>query len=481
MRRIAILAAVIGLATTLQAADETLLKLLKVLRDRGSISEVEYQELLKVSEKPQPQPAASPALEERLAADERDIKRMESDLQKQKETVAELKGLTDGTSPALVRNALKDKWYERIGLRGYVQARYTRVLEHNGPAVDVPADRSVRETDSFLIRRGRMIFSGDITDHLFLYAQSDFNASVGGGGDYGLQMRDLYADISVDPDKEFRFRVGQSKIPFGWVNLQSSQNRAPMERPDGINSAAEGERDIGAYFMWAPVEVRKRFRDLVKLGLKGSGDYGVISIGGYSGQGPNRSDVNGDPHVIARATYPFLFKSGQYFEIGLNAYYGNFASPVSAIGAPAVVPSMSPDGVKDWRTGITAVWYPQPFGVEAEWNVGEGPQLNRAFNAVTSEFLHGGYVMVNYLQKTSYGSFFPFARWNFYDGGRKFGTNAPDSYVNEVDLGLEWSPWPEVELTLMYTQIFSRTNTRVFPYAQTEDASRIGMQLQWNF
>jgi len=67
----------------------------------------------------------------------------------------------------------------------------------------------------------------------------------------GLQMRDLYGDIAVDKDKEFRFRVGQSKVPFGWVNLQSSQNRGPLERPDALNSAAEGERDVGVFFMWA--------------------------------------------------------------------------------------------------------------------------------------------------------------------------------------------------------------------------------------
>ncbi len=88
---------------------------------------------------------------------------------------------------------------------------------------------------------------------------------------------------------------------------------------------------------------------------------------------------------------------------------------------------------------------------------------------------------MNYRQVTDYGVLFPFARWNYFDGGRKFGGNAPSSKVHELDLGMEWSPWPEVELTLVYSRSFERTNTRTFPYANTQDADRVGMQLQWNF
>lgn len=461
------------------SADDTLFRLLTILRDRGNLTEQEYQNLLKSSAATGS--TSTNSITDRLSADERMIQRLESDLTKQRQAFTELKGLTDGTSFALIKGALKDKWYERISLRGYVQFRFNHVFTKNGPELDVPADRSVREVESFLIRRGRMIFSGDVTDHLFLYAQSDFNASVGGTGDLGLQMRDLYGDIAVDKDKEFRFRVGQSKVPFGWVNLQSSQNRGPLERPDALNSAAEGERDVGVFFMWAPTEARQRFRDLVRLGLKGSGDYGVLTVGAYSGQGPNRSDANGEPHWLARAAYPFKLDNGQYFELGLQGYHGRFVPTTSAIGTPIFTPTAAAGGVVDRRAGVTAVWYPQPFGVEAEWMVGEGPELNLSQRSITSEFLHGGYVQLNYRAATSFGVFFPFTRWNFYDGGRKFGGNAPASKVNELDLGLEWSPWPEVELTLVYTRTFERTNTRTFPYNNTEDANRVGVQVQVNF
>lgn len=476
--RLLICAGSVALAT-FASADDTLSRLLTILRDRGNLSEQEYQNLLKSNAATGS--SSTNAITDRLGADERMIQRLESDLAKQRQAFTELKGLSDGTSSAFLKGALKDKWYERISLRGYVQFRFNHVFQKNGPELDVPADRSVREVESFLIRRGRMIFSGDVTDHLFLYAQSDFNASVGGTGDLGLQMRDLYGDIAVDKDKEFRFRVGQSKVPFGWVNLQSSQNRGPLERPDALNSAAEGERDVGVFFMWAPTEARQRYRDLVRLGLKGSGDYGVVTVGAYSGQGPNRSDANGEPHWVARAAYPFKLDNGQYFELGVAGYHGRFVSTTSAIGTPAFTPVAAAGGVVDRRAGLTAVWYPQPFGFEAEWMMGEGPELNINRRTITSEFLHGGYVQLNYRKATSYGVFFPFTRWNFYDGGRKFGGNAPASKVNELDLGLEWSPWPEVEVTLVYTRSYERTNTRTFPYNNTEDANRVGMQVQVNF
>lgn len=144
----------------------------------------------------------------------------------------------------------------------------------------MPADRSVDPDESFVIRRGRFKISGNVTERLYLYSQFDFAGSVfGSGGSFGLQARDLYGDLFFDPEHEYRVRVGLSKIPYGWVNMQSSQNRAPLERPDALNSAVEGERDQGVYFMYTPTLVQDRFKELVKSGLKGSGDYGMFAVG----------------------------------------------------------------------------------------------------------------------------------------------------------------------------------------------------------
>ena len=51
----------------------------------------------------------------------------------------------------------------------------------------------------------------------------------------------------IDKEKVNRLRIGQSKIPYGWENLQSSQNRLPLDRDDAFNSAAKNERDLGVF------------------------------------------------------------------------------------------------------------------------------------------------------------------------------------------------------------------------------------------
>lgn len=387
------------------------------------------------------------------------------------------------TAREAAEKAAKSKWYEKISLRGYTQFRTTTLFNRDlSPNLVVPNDPSVSETDTLNIRRGRITLSGDVSEHVSLYAQLDFYGSVGGGGDKGLQSRDLYADIYLDDAKEYRFRAGLSKVPFGWVNLQSSGNRAPMERADAINSAAEGERDFGMYFYWAPKEVRDLFKQLVKSGLKGSGDYGVVGIGAYAGQGPNRVDLNGDVHWAARLAYPVRFGEKQIAEFGVQGYTGDFVVSTQAIGG--VTPTVDSQGVDDERLGVTAVLYPQPFGFEAEWNWGVSPELNSALTAIDAQSLQGGYLQANYLLETSKGNVFPFARWNYFDGARKFGKNAPWDHVNEVDLGFEWSPWPELELSVMYTYTFERTDTTDVSgtaYEKAEDDQRIGFQLQWNY
>lgn len=336
--------------------------------------------------------------------------------------------------------------------------------------------------ESFIIRRGRIILSGDVSSRMFLYAQVDLNG-VPGAGDYAVQMRDLYADIALTDDRAWRVRLGQSKVPFGWVNMQSSQNRLPMERAEALNSAVEGERDYGAYLMWASPDARRRLRDLVASGLKGSGDYGVVAVGVFNGQGLNRADQNGQLHQLARVAYPFRLPSGQYLELGVQAYQGRFVPAVTVLttSSGSLTPTRPDEGVADARIAGTFVWYPQPFGLEAEWTVGHGPQLADDLQTVEARRLHGGYVQATWRRIVGQGHLQPFVRWNYYDGGRKFARNAPRSHVNEFDVGIEVARWREVETVISYARTFARSRTSAFPYDLTRGAHRVGVQVQWNY
>lgn len=462
-----------------QGSNDALLRLLRILKDRGSITADEYEELRVAAGGPPAVPAA--AAPPAPPPDPTPVAASVDDLAAQR--LAGGPPATSQDASDVVKAPHASQWYEKLGLRGYTQFRSSAVDQGDGPELEVPADRSVNADETLVIRRGRFILSGDVGDHLFLYAQPDFNASTG-AADFSLQMRDLYADVAFDTAKSWRVRLGQSKVPYGWVNMQSSQNRGPLERPDALNNAVEGERDLGAYLMWASPEARRRFRDLVGQGLKGSGDYGVVTVGAYSGQGLNRPDQNGEPHWVARASYPFKLASGQFFELGVQGYYGRFVSQTQAIdpGTGIVTPARPDQGVVDRRVGLSAVWYPQPFGVEAEWNVGQGPELSDDFTRIESRALQGGYVQVSYRRAGSGGrSLFPFVRWQFYDGGRKFARNAPPMRVNEMDIGLEFARWAELELTTIYTHTFERTRTSTFPYTSSTNANRIGVQAQWNY
>jgi phosphate-selective porin len=149
-------------------------------------------------------------------------------------------------TPAAAAHA--KKWYETFSIRGYTQIRYNRLLETNPKLKCDQCDKSIGENGGFFIRRARLIFSGNVHDRVFFYIQPDLASAPSSTTNNFAQLRDIYFDVALDAKKEYRFRIGQSKIPFGFENLQSSQNRLPMDRADPTNSALANERDLGVVF-----------------------------------------------------------------------------------------------------------------------------------------------------------------------------------------------------------------------------------------
>ncbi|RPI88871.1 MAG: porin, partial [Planctomycetaceae bacterium] len=137
-------------------------------------------------------------------------------------------------SPEAKAESKSKKWFDRLSLRGYTQFRYNSSVyeEDDSAPIQHTGDRSVSDDQNFLIRRARLILSGDISDHLYVYLQPDFASSVPGSPDaiQYTQIRDWYGDLYIDEDKVHRVRIGQSKVPFGWENLQSSSNRIALDR-----------------------------------------------------------------------------------------------------------------------------------------------------------------------------------------------------------------------------------------------------------
>lgn len=397
-------------------------------------------------------------------------------------------------APVALANAAggseKQPWYKRVSLRGYTQLRLNEILsgEATAPAgqsrLRSPGDSGITDQGNFTFRRIRLVFSGDLSDDVSFYFQPDFaNAVTNQSNDERregfAQLRDAYVDWFPNGDRRFRLRFGQSKVPFGWENLQSSSNRITLDRSDGINSAAPSERDLGVVAFFTPPAVQRTWDRLEDDGQKLFGNYGAFGLAIYNGQGVNRTERNNGLMSLAMATWPFELDnlggafSGQVLELG-GAVMRNRVRPEVRTGG------VSERSFKDDRIGFHAILYPQPIGLQAEWNWGRGPEFDPLTGRIETRDLNGGYVQTMARVRSSpLGPFMPYARWQRYRGGWKALTNAPRLETNELELGIEFQPIPPLELTIAYADMTRReADERRIGRAEGQ---LIRTQLQWNY
>jgi hypothetical protein len=371
----------------------------------------------------------------------------------------------------------KKQWFESIQLRGYMQVRYNRLLETNPLLQCAQCDRSWGDNGGFFIRRMRLIFSGQISERVYFYIQPDLVSNPSSTATQYAQIRDAYVDVGLDAKNEFRLRVGQSKVPFGFENMQSSQNRIPLDRNDALNSAVANERDLGVFFYWAPKNIRTLFASLVNDGLKGSGDYGVFSFGAYNGQTANRAEANNSPHIVSRFSYPFAVNK-QIVEMGVQAYTGQYILTPDLINAGVKLPATR--SFLDQRVASSFVLYPKPFGIQAEYNIGRGPRFNKVSDSVEVSSLKGGYITASYKTQKGKHVIIPFSRYQYYQGGKKHEMDAMAYDVKEFEVGVEWQPNKNIELVTMYT--FSDRRFESFKNQNNQQkGSLLRLQLQLNF
>lgn len=365
-------------------------------------------------------------------------------------------------------------WYERIALRGYTQIRYNRLLETNPDLTCSQCDRSIGNNGGLSIRRARIALSGDFGDRVSFAIQPDMATDAAGGALY-WQIRDLYFDVYLDEQRSTRLRLGQSKIPFGFENVQSSSNRAPLDRDDALNSGMPNERDLSVLLLWTPAKAKQVFRTLTDSGYKGSGDYGVFAVGVFNGQTANRPEANNSLHAVARFAYPFELPNGQLLEIGASAYGGNFVLPSRSNGIAG------PSEFDDRRVAGMFMWYPKPLGFAAEWTAGEGPEFNPAARRIEKQDLNGGYAMlIAQVKGPGAHTFYPFVRWQRYEGGKKHELDARSYDVRELEIGTEWSPLRALELTAQYT-ISDRRYEDAATIGNHQKGSLLRLQLQVNY
>jgi hypothetical protein len=134
----------------------------------------------------------------------------------------------------------------------------------------------------------------------------------------------------------------------------------------------------------------------------------------------------------------------------------------------------------DQRVAASFVMYPKPFGIQAEYNIGKGPEFNPSTDSIEVQNLTGGYITLNYMARIKKQLLLPFVRAHYYDGGKKHEKDARSYTVKELELGVEWQPSKNFELVAMYT--ISNRRFEDFALQNNTQAGRLlRLQAQVNF
>lgn len=371
----------------------------------------------------------------------------------------------------------KTHWYDNVSFRGFVQFRYNRLLETNPKLKCEACDKSIGDGGGLFLRRVRLIFYGQLSERVFFLVHEDLASAASGTGLNFGQLRDAFMDIGLDKKSQFRVRLGQSKVPYGYENMQGSAFRLPLDRSDGINSGIPNEHDLGAFFYWTPTSVKKLMNNLANDRMKGTGDYGIFAFGVFNGQTLDKPELNNELHTVARVAYPIKI-GGQLLEPSIQAYSGHYI--IASDQMTAGVKVKSDRSYLDQRAAVSLMLYPKPLGIQAEYNAGMGPEFNKVTDSIEDRALKGGYILVNYVIDYKKNRIIPFIREQYYSGGKKNELDARSYSVTETEIGVEWLPMKNFELTAQYT-----LSSRRFEDFKTPDNLQNGnllrLQAQLNF
>jgi hypothetical protein len=179
--------------------------------------------------------------------------------------------------------------------------------------------------------------------------------------------------------------------------------------------------------------------------------------------------------VVTRLTYPFQI-GDQILETGVQAYTGRFVLSSLTSGVKHAE-SLS---YLDQRAAASLTLYPKPFGIQAEYNIGNGPEFNVLTDSIEVQSLRGGYAQVCYQLKLGSHTLFPFCRYQWYDGGKKHEKDARSYNVEEIEYGIEWQPMKQFELVAMYT-VSKRRYEDFAKQDNFQSGSLVRLQAQVNF
>ena len=151
--------------------------------------------------------------------------------------------------------------------------------------------------------------------------------------------------------------------------------------------------------------------------------------------------------------YPFKIKN-QIIEPGIQMYSGYYTMNSDQISAASGTRTATKvNATKEYldeRMAATLVLYPKPFGIQAEYNIGKGPEYDITRDSIMVKDLSGGYVTLNWMIKIKKQIIFPYVRGTMYKGGKKHELDARSYEVMEIEGGIEWQPMKNFEFVVAY-------------------------------
>ena len=268
----------------------------------------------------------------------------------------------------------------RFQLSGYTQMGYV----YSDPGVN-----------TFLIRRARLSFSGDIIKHLRFRVQLDATKSPA--------LIDAYVDVDIKP--YLAIQGGQFYVPFGLESCYSDMLLDTILRAQVSDFLAPG-RDIGA-----------QGRD---IGVQVSGKYSILEYyaGVFNGAGINKVDNNKAKDYDLK----LILHPTKYLAFGGSVYEGDY----SARDGDAAV-------ARD-RAGLQAALTFSRLALTAEYISGEDGDISKS-----GWYVKGLYAVI---PKKLQG----IVRWDSYDPN----SDIPSNRSDRLTLGVNWLFTDKTKLMINY-------------------------------
>ncbi len=445
-----------ALSTPAFAVNEAMLDLLKILVDKGSLTQGEYKLLVN----------AAKADGEKV---EGTVNEMKAEVEKKTKGLPEF-GLDKGK---LEFKSANGEHKFRVG--GRLQAD----VQQNGNDVNA----GDLETE---FRRARFYLSGTFSKFWDYKLQYTFSDDTGGNG----SIEDAY--IAYTGFEPTTITFGHSKVPFSLEELTSSKYITFIERSAFVNAQAPGRR-FG-------VIANSSFNDMFTVAAALHAD------------GASDSDVDAEKGITARLTFSPIHEGDKFAHLGFSFDHStsdnasNFdrvrARPEVHLGSRAIDTGNNVDAEERTSYAIEASGGYGPFSLQAEYS--HQTLSERLLNAPDLDlqgfYVYGSYYLTgesrnykweegsfsqtkvkNPVGKGGYGAWEVAARYA--SGDYDTTTLGISSEADAVTLGLNWYPNNNVRFALNYINVLDTKNDTLAlaPGATGDDADFLLFRSQWYF